>query len=306
MQVAMSIPHYAREFRAEVHGIQDAYVWAYFKLPYLFPLAAFPIRVTLEPTNECNFGCRHCHRSIMDRAVGFMDAVVFRKIMAELGAHPTCILKVGGLGEPALHPELAEFMKLAKAQKTTVYLYTNGSLLRNYDHDEVLSWGLRLLVVSIDGLDAVSFERIRLGGEYGKVRKAVEDFHLQRMRSKLKRPTIEIRHVIMPNENAQELMGFKEDWLKISDTVKFNYLVPLTPVPSDGSGRPKCRDIMREFYIRWDGRVPMCGYQSAWLGDLHESSIGELWHDEKLQQLRGFHQRRDLSQTPICRTCGFR
>jgi radical SAM protein with 4Fe4S-binding SPASM domain len=304
-QVALSVPHYAREFAAEVHSLRDAYIWGYFKLPYLFPLSDFPIRVTLEPTNECNFGCRHCHRSIMDRGLGFMDMAVFRKIMLELRSHPSCILKVGGLGEPALHPELGEFMKIAQAQRTPTYLYTNGSLLRNFDHKEILGWGLDLLVVSIDGLDATSFERIRVGGEYEKIRQAVEEFYAEKRRCKLRFPQVEIRHVIMPNEHPDELLKFKQGWLGISDTVKFNYLVPLVPGPLNAP-RPKCRDIMREFYIRWDGRVPMCGYQSAWLGDLHSSTIHELWHDDKLQQLRNFHQNRDLSQAPACRTCSFR
>ena len=303
-QVTLSIPHYAREFAAEVHSPCDAYVWGYFKLPYLFPLSGFPIRVTLEPTNECNFGCRHCHRSIMDRAQGFMNTDLFHKVVSEMSEHPSCILKVGGLGEPALHPNLGDFMRVLKTHRIQTYLYTNGTLLRNFDHQEILSWGLDLLVVSIDGLDAKSFERIRVGGEYDSIRQAVTDFYAVKRKSG-RYPQVEIRHVIMPNEDAQGALRFKEDWLQIADTVKFNYLVPLVGIARD-SGRPKCRDIMREFYIRWDGRVPLCGYQSAWLGDLHSSTIRELWHDAKLKELRDAHRKHDLSQAPVCKTCSFR
>jgi MoaA/NifB/PqqE/SkfB family radical SAM enzyme len=305
LQVLLSIPHYFHEFVAEVRSPADAYVWAYFKLPYLFRLCDFPTRVTIEPTNECNFSCRHCARSVMSRNVGFMDLGVFEKIVAELGRRPSCVMKIGGLGEPALHPQFRLFMNLLKQHGVRSTLYTNGTLLREYDHEEILNWGVRVLVVSIDGVDAESFERIRVGGDYDLIKKAVGAFYQLKKRLKYRKPELEIRHVIMPNEPRNELVSFRVTWLEIADTVKFNYLFPLTPAPVIEE-RPMCRDIMREFYIRWDGRVPLCGYQSAWLGDLHTASIRELWHDAKLQELRQVHRKRDLSAAPVCRSCSFR
>jgi hypothetical protein len=60
--------------------------------------------------------------------------------------------------------------------------------------------------------------------------------------------------------------------------------------------------------VRWDGRMPLCGYQflytdQEWLGDLHESTIAEFWQHPRLQEVRQMHARRDLSQISFCKAC---
>ena len=70
-QVLMSAPRYVREL-ANVRDPRGLYNWFYYKLPYSFPLMDFPTRVNLEPTNDCNLGCRHCPRtlSVKQRGLG--------------------------------------------------------------------------------------------------------------------------------------------------------------------------------------------------------------------------------------------
>ena len=101
-------------------------------------------------------------------------------------------------------------------------------------------------------------------------------------------------------------MGFRRDWLKFGDTVKFNYLNPGTGTGVPDPGRPRCRDIRRELYIRIDGRVPLCAGHNEWLGDLNNASIFQLWHSARIQEVRRFHQQKDFRQVPFCTTCPFR
>ena len=197
-------------------------------------------------------------------------------------------------------------MSLLRDNELTTALYTNGTLFERWSHSEILHWNFQRLVVSIDGTDQPSFERLRKGGKYFWTRDALQRFRRARDESGATRPTIEIRHVIMPNETRTELAEFRRDWLKFGDTVKFNYLNPATGIRNPDPGRPRCRDIRRELYIRVDGRVPLCSVHQEWLGDVNHSSIFQIWHSARIQAVRHFHQHKDFRQVPFCTTCPFR
>ncbi len=302
-QVLLSIPHYFREVRTEVRSLSTAYQWLYFKVPYLFPLSRFPNRVTLEPTNSCNFSCPHCRRSVMTRAIGAMGFDLFRKLAVEISQWPRTIVKLGGLGEPSTHPHFEKQMELLAELGIRVILYTNGTLLRLYPAERILSWNLHTLVVSVDGVDESSFERLRVGGSFAQTVESVSEFHRAKRDANARFP-VEIRHVIMPSESNEQLARFKREWMERADTVKFNFLMPLRPAGAS-SRRGRCRDIRRELYIRWDGRVPQCGYNTEWMADARESSIQEIWMHPRLQELRRSHRKRDMSGEPHCRSCAF-
>src|SRR5258708_28782800 len=71
-QLIHSIPHYISELR-DIRSLKEASEWAYFKFPYFFELRKFPPRATVEFTNQCNFACGYCPRSVMLRPLGDMD-----------------------------------------------------------------------------------------------------------------------------------------------------------------------------------------------------------------------------------------
>src|SRR5260370_33828739 len=103
---------------------------------------------------------------MMNRSLGDMEPALFRKIVGEVRDHPTCIVKLVGLGEPSIHPNFSELMGILRENRTHAICYTNGTMLERYPHREVLDWRLRRVVVSVDGLDEESFERIRVNGNY--------------------------------------------------------------------------------------------------------------------------------------------
>ena len=112
---------------------------------------------------------------------------------------------------------------LAGFRSIRVFVYTNGSLLGKFSHREILEWNMHTLVVSVDGTDPDSYNHIRVGGDYGALRKQVEDSYTFRTSLTRKFPKIEIRHVMMPYETTSQLVDVRKNWLKTADTVKFNY-----------------------------------------------------------------------------------
>jgi len=304
-QVLLSIPHYFGEL-ARIRRPSELYGWMYFKFPNAFPLMEFPTYVTVEATNKCNFSCKHCPRTVADRPLGSMEVELFEKIVREVSQHKSVrLLKFVGSGEPAIHPRFRELMALIAHRATPTMVYTNGSLLQLFPHREILGWGLDTVVVSVDGLDADSHERFKIGSNYASLRRHVMDFYQCRKSSGCRTPIIEIRHVIVPNETVTQLLQFRKTWRETADTVKFGYFFPATKLYEfEDPSRPKCRGIRREFAIQWDGRVPLCfGYRRDYLGNVRHSTISELWRHPKIEFLRQCHERRDLVQVPICMKC---
>jgi wyosine [tRNA(Phe)-imidazoG37] synthetase (radical SAM superfamily) len=303
-QIYHSMPHYLEELK-NIRSPHDLYSWLYFKFPNHFPLANFPICIGIEITNVCNFSCKHCWRSIMTRRIGSIDVNLFDKIISEVSLSGPRIVKIAGAGEPALHPRFNELMSSLRPHNIKVISYTNGTLLQMYSHQEILKWNINTLVVSVDGIDVESYERIRVGGKLIKLRNSLRDFFNLRNSSGSRLPQIEIRHVIMPNETSDQLRQFRNSWLAISDTVKFNYLTLLTEEKAVQHWRPKCRDIRRESYILWDGSVPLCGheYKHEYIGNLHTASIQELWQHPRKEFVRECHNRSSLKEVPLCINC---
>ena len=230
-QILSSVPHYVHEL-ARLRNRQALAAWTYYKFPYLFPLRDFPTVIELELTNECNFSCPHCPRTVFNKAnsLGFMSLRLFRTI-TEQSAGRISLMKFCGLGEPALHPHLDIMIRLLQLNNIPLALYTNGTLFDRHTRSEILDWNIDQLVISVDGTDERTFQRLRVGGNYRRIRAKVSDLRDARAKAGKRLPYIEIRHVIMPNETPAMLKEFRDDWThNLGDTVKFN-LLEITVLP---------------------------------------------------------------------------
>jgi wyosine [tRNA(Phe)-imidazoG37] synthetase (radical SAM superfamily) len=263
--------------------------WLYFKFPYPFSLPPFPPYITIELTTLCNLNCRHCWRpySLQKRGVGSMAVSSFKKIIAEINVSPHVpqVLKIGGAGEPALHPQFPELMvalEPLKRRSVHTVLYTNGTLLDRFPPQEIMQWNIARLVVSVDGVDQQSYEQIRVGGSYCRLRQQVSNFREHRARTAPQRPWIEIRHVIMPGETLKHLLRFRRQWIAPRDTVKFQSLMDFSTrtrvgVNTSQAAKRMARGIRRELPIEWDGNVPITDGIGRFAGNIASHTIEELW-----------------------------
>jgi MoaA/NifB/PqqE/SkfB family radical SAM enzyme len=304
-QIVLSIPHYFKEL-ARIRRPSELYGWVYFKFPTFFPLMIFPPYLTVEVTNECNFSCKHCSRTVKAHPIGYMDVALFEKIVREVSLHRSFqAFKILGDGEATLHPRFRELMEIAAYHAMPTYVYTNGSLFQLFSPREILSWKLDTIVVSGDGLDAESHERFKIGSNYASLKKAVMDFYKCRKLSGSRTPIIHIRHVMLPKETSTQLLQLRRAWLETADTVKFDPLDPVTDLYDfENPSSPKCRGIRREMGIWWDGTAPLCiGYWRDYLGNVRDSTISELWRHPKMEYLRQCQKRRDFAKVPVCLRC---
>jgi MoaA/NifB/PqqE/SkfB family radical SAM enzyme len=235
-----------------------------------------------------------------------MDLALFEKIVREVSLHKTVrMFKLLGGGEAVLHPRFGELMEIAARYAMPTVVYTNGTLFNTYQPREILSWKLDTIVLAVDGLDAHSHERFKIGSNYASLQKHSADFYRCRKSSGCRNPFIEIRHVIVPGETVTQLLHFRKTWLESGDSIKFQNLEPASSLYEfEDPSRPKCRGIRREVGIWWDGTLPLCpGYWREHLGNVRNSTISELWRHRTLENMRQFHERRDFTQVPVCLSC---
>jgi hypothetical protein len=83
-------------------------------------------RMYLEITNVCNLRCAFCPGTQRPRR--FMTPEEFRQLAARLRPYGTYLM-LHVMGEPLLHPQLAELLDIAGALDFRVCLVTNGTLL---------------------------------------------------------------------------------------------------------------------------------------------------------------------------------
>jgi tungsten cofactor oxidoreducase radical SAM maturase len=86
----------------------------------------------------------------------------FRQIVAQTASLPDLRRVVfGGFGEPLVHPQLLEMVRLVRERGLAVTIASNGLLLDRAMSRELVGLGVDRLVVSLDGVRPETFERVR-------------------------------------------------------------------------------------------------------------------------------------------------
>ena len=83
-------------------------------------------KIYVEITNVCNMHCSFCIQN--KRPQHFMTIDEFSHVINEIKPY-TSMIYLHVLGEPLLHPQLFDFMKLAEAAGLFVQLTTNATLI---------------------------------------------------------------------------------------------------------------------------------------------------------------------------------
>lgn len=126
-----------------------------------------PTLVNIEITTRCNLGCPACARTQLKLHSHFMSRDNFRRVLAHL-PHAARIVLVG-LGEPLMHPEVIDFIKLAVAEGRRVGLVTNGMFLDAEMAQALCQSGLVSITFSIDAVDQTTANLVRIGSDMQQI-----------------------------------------------------------------------------------------------------------------------------------------
>lgn len=174
-----------------------------------------PFVLRIEPCNVCNLRCPLCACGTGNdpRPNGFMSFDAFRQILEQTSAM-ALVLRLDGMGEPTLHPQILEMIRLAKSYKLSVTLHSNFNTEKSKAAEEFVASGLDRLVVDIDGATQESYARYRVGGNLERASRNFRRLVEVRRQRHLHRPIMEIQSIEF-DWNRDELpliRAMAEEW----------------------------------------------------------------------------------------------
>lgn len=278
----------------------------------VLPLDA-PFSIEIAPTQACNFRCNYCtHGKSAEelKNTGFnsvnMDFGLFAKITKDLKAFDGKIKRIffTGLGEPLVNNQLPDMIKLMKENEIAekYETFTNASLLTHSMSDRLISAGLTLLKVSIQGLSSRKYKEIT--GVDIDIKEIIENLKYFYEHKKKCRMYIKIMDVDF-DENESE-KDFYDMFGNICDEIYVEHIVNMQPRMKDSYNQgvdnslttygdiPNYYNICPyPFYtlqIDAEGNVfpcPPLGFDNTFsFGNVSEQSVYDIWNSKKLNDYK--------------------
>ncbi|MCV3482454.1 radical SAM/SPASM domain-containing protein [Campylobacter sp. CNRCH_2014_0184h] len=284
----------------------------------------FPLFVRFENQFKCNARCIMCVHGHADlrndyKYKGYLPFEVFKRLVDECDEHQCPSVGVSQTNEPLLDPDIIERLQYVSSKKNIIDIHfnTNASLLTEEVSRKLLDTNITRMNFSIDAYTEETYNKIRLGLNFKNVIKNIENFINLREKLNVKLPIIRVSFLLQ-EINKHELEDFKRYWVDKVDYVSIQRYVPISPFDDDRSlaisespisGKQKCSYPFESLFIHGDGLVVPCASHRAKhisVGNINNNSIYEIWHSEKMNELRMAHKNGCLKSTKLCDTCLFK
>jgi MoaA/NifB/PqqE/SkfB family radical SAM enzyme len=273
-------------------------------------LSGGPIEISLESTAKCNLYCPMCPRHIYTFDNENMDPELYRKIVQDCKDYVEFIWPYG-IGEPMIHPNIFEMIRITKDAGIRTGMSTNATLMDDKRADMLLDSGLDYVILAFDGATKESYEKYRLGANFEKTRANILTF-LDRKIARKSNIYVVLQMVLL-KDNEKEIADYRRLWaIPGVNEVRFKrdeIQIDGSRIPDGalkGQRRNPCHLLWRgPLYVRYDGLAYPCCYMydEPPVGDLRTQSVMEVWNSPAMVKLREAHLTGDLRDYPICVNC---
>ena len=266
----------------------------------------------LEITNICNLKCTFCHGT--KRAHKLMTTEEFRAAAEKLVPH-TKYLYFHLMGEPLLHPNLAELFDIAHELGFKVVITTNGTLLKKKKDVLFSARSLHKISISLHSFEAndndVSpdeylkdcFEFAAEASDRGII-SVMRLWNLGGLET-LNTDILSLMREYYPNEWTKAQNGFRlKDKCFLEWGEKFDWPDKDADVISSTH---TCYGLRDQIGILCDGTVVPCCLDADGvinLGNIFEESIDEILEKPRAVALKKSFENRNIKE-PLCQKCGF-
>jgi len=277
-------------------------------LPYM------PVRLWVELTSICNYRCIMCpNKDLKKEDKGFMDLALYRKIVDEAKDF-VFEINLAHRGESMMHPELIEAIEYAGASGIFTRLHTNGSLLSDDLSRKIIRSGLDRLSFSFDGYDRETYERIRVGGDFGKTLENIVHFLELKKEAGGKKPVTAIEVINFDRQDSAAYLEAKKAFQRRFEGLPLNSIVfremhnwaGQIEKEKQGKKYTVCPFPWNALAIFWDGAVLPCTqdfFGEFVVGNVNAASLEEIWNGEKMQHLRKKLAGGNIADLKACSQC---
>jgi len=262
--------------------------------------------VTVELTSRCNLRCGMCPMGTLGRPEEDMPWPLVEKVAADFKANGIEAHWLHEMGEPLLHPRLAEAIELFPGCSVS----TNVTRLDETRGRELLATSLRRIRLCVDTVDPQIYPKMRHGGDFDRVVANIRSFlELSAGRD----IEVEIQRMVTrqtaheSKRSLEEVFGLDRypqarviektcEGLDTSDETEFHQ-----SYYGCFQGYP-----FRYFIVLSDGRVTHCCYDydgSQPIGNMNSQTVREILDDNTLDRYVTAFKQRDWQTLPRCGEC---
>jgi len=131
-----------------------------------------------------------------------LEPELFSKILQELTPTLT-YLTFYFQGEPYLHPDFLNLVKLASEKKIYTATSTNAHFLSDSNAKKTVESGLDRLIISIDGTTQETYEKYRIGGSLEKTLAGTKNIVKWKKTLKSKKPYLIFQFLLVRHNEHQ-------------------------------------------------------------------------------------------------------
>jgi len=301
----------------------------------------WPTHLMVEPSARCNLHCALCPVTAgLERSQGFMDLVVFKKVIDEVGDYVFTVL-LWDWGEPFLNPSIYAMISYARQKEIKVVSSTNGHLFGSADHaDRLILSGIDTIIFAVDGISQETYSRYRQGGDLESALQGIRTVVARKRALRSKTPLVNFRFIVM-GHNEHEIPRLKDLAKSLGvDALTLKTLNNCLRDPYVGgeSGHPEgnreflprnqyyqrfkydstglervrlrrnpCKQLWCNPTIHWRGSVVPCTFDPKdkyILGDVREDSLRKIWSGAAYRQMRR-RFRTGWEKISLCAECSY-
>jgi len=286
-----------------------------------------PFAVSVEPGTACNLHCPECPTGagILNRPKGMISLPLFSDIIEEMLPELT-VLNLYLQGEPFLHPQFADMVRIASLKNIYTITSTNGQIFDRKIAEDIVESGLSEIYFSLDGVTQTTYERYRKGGDVEKVKKAIKTLAEVKREKKKSNPRLVVQFIVFKH-NEHEIDEFRclvkelgADKAEIK-TAQFNEFSGGEVEPPEdpeyrrytdaanlklkGKTYNHCWKSWMSMVFTWNGTALPCCYDKDGvyaMGRYSKGRFREMWTGEENKKFKAAILR-DKSAIDICKNC---
>ena len=277
----------------------------------------FPTEIFLDLTSFCNHACVFCSNPLIKNKKT-MEPDMAKRVLQEAYDCGVRDLGLYATGESFLVKNLGDYVRLAKQiGYRYLFLTSNGALATPDRAKEVLDAGLDSIKFSISAGTRETYKKVQGKDDFDKVIANLKWISQYRKESGLKYriyvTMVYTNHTVNEVNTLRDIvLPFIDEWDPHPLNNQCGNLYENNKLGSIEEGSPRARgkvDIcfqpFKGFTITPEGYVSACVLdysKDLIVGDLHHSSLKDIWSNEVYRNFRRKHLCKDLKGL-ICQNC---